>query len=331
MRILSIDGGGYLGLATACFLQAVEQRFGTHCTERFDLFCGTSTGAIIALALASGKSAAEVARLYESLGQEVFREPPLHERKLPLLRKLRAICSALHDNSPLRRALSKEFGELTLGDLRGRGKNILITAFNVTSGRPTIFKTDHGRGLKGHDSFLVRDVAMASSAAPMYLPLVELTDPLTGATERYCDGALVSNSPALLGYAEAVSHLRQSPSNLAILSVATPRADLAERDSALTRAQRKLKRGLWGWELGERIVTLALDGGSMIADTALQRIAEAACSRYVRVLLPQPAGVALDVATPAATRALRQIGVERARDARVQRELSPFFGETEVS
>ena len=51
MRIISVDGGGYLGLATASFLQAVEQRQCTTAAARFDLFCGTSTGAIIALAL----------------------------------------------------------------------------------------------------------------------------------------------------------------------------------------------------------------------------------------------------------------------------------------
>ena len=72
MRIISIDGGGYLGLATASFLQSVEARFETRCADRFDLFCGTSTGAIIALALASGKSAGEVVTLYEQLGRQLF-------------------------------------------------------------------------------------------------------------------------------------------------------------------------------------------------------------------------------------------------------------------
>lgn len=76
MRILSVDGGGYLGLATASFLKAVEQRFGTTAAARFDLFCGTSTGAIIALALAAEKSAADVVSLYEQLGPRVFKPQP---------------------------------------------------------------------------------------------------------------------------------------------------------------------------------------------------------------------------------------------------------------
>ena len=203
VRILSVDGGGYLGLATASFLNAVEQRTGVRCADRFDLFCGTSTGAIIALALACGMSAEEVKDLYIGMGTKVFPPPPIHERVWPLLQVPRSVFKALHDTEPLRRALTEAFGDRTLGDLRQAGRKVLVTAFNVTSGRPTIFKTDHSDGLKDHDRLLVRDVALASSAAPKYLPLVELTHPSTGAVERYCDGGLVSNSPALLAYAEA--------------------------------------------------------------------------------------------------------------------------------
>ena len=72
MRVLSIDGGGYLALASASFLDAVEEHFNTRCRERFDLFCGTSAGAILVLALASGKTAAEVVELFERLGGTVF-------------------------------------------------------------------------------------------------------------------------------------------------------------------------------------------------------------------------------------------------------------------
>ena len=325
MRILSIDGGGYLGLATASFLNAIEQRYEVRASDRFDMFCGTSTGAIIALALATGMSAAEVMTFYETLGPQVFRAAPLHERTLPLLRKLRAVAGSLHDNAPLNEALTTAFGATTLGDLRDRGKTVLVTAFNLTAGRPTIFKTDHAPDLRAHDRYLIRDIALASSAAPKYLPLVELQDPITGSYERYCDGAMVSNSPALLGYAEAVSHLGHSPADVEILSLGTPRESLAEPLSGLKWAQRKLTRGLWGWGLGERIISLTIDGGAMVTDTALLRIARATGARYRRITLSQPSGVGLDVATTQATRTLIQLGAERARVADVQRAVAPFF------
>lgn len=75
MRILSIDGGGYLGLASACFLAELERHFGATCHDSFDMFCGTSTGAIIALALAHGLKATEICDLYRSFGPEVFYNP----------------------------------------------------------------------------------------------------------------------------------------------------------------------------------------------------------------------------------------------------------------
>jgi hypothetical protein len=325
LQVLSVDGGGYLGLATAAFLQSVEARLKVRSTDRFDLFCGTSTGAIIALALASGKSAMDIVQLYESMGPKVFTRPPFHERVWPALRTARSIMRSLHDNAALRNALSEVFGDLTLGELRENGKFVLITAFNLTSGTPTVFKTDHGIGLGLHDRYLVRDVALASSAAPMYLPLIELIHPSSQITERFCDGGVVSNSPALLGYAEAVSHLGQAPQNVRILSLGTPRTNLAERESMLRWGQRSLRRGLWGWGLGEKIIGLTIDGGSMVSDTALRRIAAAAGTYYVRVSLVQPEGVGLDIATPEASRTLRQLGVERGRDATLMNQIAPFF------
>lgn len=324
-----MDGGGFLGLATATFLQSIEQRFNSRASSRFDLFCGTSTGAIIALALASGKAGTEITALYEQLGEVVFKSPNVFERVAPILRRARGVFVSLHDNGPLRAVLQETFQELRLGDLRSQGKKVLITAFNVTAGRPSIFKTDHGRGLTAHDKYFLWEVALASSAAPMYLPLVELLDPATGACERYCDGGLVANSPALLGYAEAVSHLGQKPADLEILSLGSPRLDLSEHESALSLPQKKLSRGLLGWSLGERIISLSIDGGAMVSDTALKRIAESAGARYVRVRLDQPPGVGLDIATETARKTLRQVGADCARNAAVLREVAPFFVEGE--
>jgi len=75
MKILSVDGGGYLGLATASLLEEAERHFQSRANEVFDLFCGTSSGAIIALALASGLSAKQVRELYLKFGPESFCNP----------------------------------------------------------------------------------------------------------------------------------------------------------------------------------------------------------------------------------------------------------------
>lgn len=327
MKILSVDGGGYLGLASASFLQGLEQHFRTRCSDEFNLFCGTSTGAIVALGLAIGMSAEEVTQMYESLGPKVFPPAGWLGRIFP---RFRGVAAARYDNTPLREALQDAFGNTTLGDLRATGKMVLVTAFSLTSGRPKVFKTDHAADLTSHDRYLLRDIALASSAAPTYLPIVELRDPNTRVVERYCDGGLGANSPALLGYAEAVSHLRVDPRDISLLSLATPRVDLAEPNSALSGAQRALNRGYFGWGFGDRIISLALDGASALTDTALARLSTAAGAQYARVSFKRPDGLGLDVVTPEATETLRYLGSERASTAEIRRQLAPFFSNTEA-
>lgn len=325
MRILSLDGGGYLGLASAAFLTEIERHFGTTCHDQFDLFCGTSTGAIIALGLAAGMSAREIAALYERLGPRVFFNPFPGVR---LARTwLRGMIFARYSNHQLKAALRDAFSDLTLGDLRAKNKFALIAAFSVTSGKPRVFKTDHAPELTLDDQYLVRDVALASAAAPVFLPMVTLPAPGSGIPERFCDGGLFANHPALLGYAEAISHLRVAPDDVRILSISTPRSELAERDSARGPLQQfLLSRGLISW--GTKLAGVMIDSTSLIAHETLRRLMgwpPGAYQRYVRVELPKPHGLDLDIATKKATRTLHHIGTERARTHDTRMQLMPFF------
>src|SRR4051812_1061816 len=79
-RILSIDGGGIRGVLPASVLAEIESRLlnGASAGAYFDLICGTSTGGIIALGLATGISAARLAHLYREHGEAIF--PPLRGR-----------------------------------------------------------------------------------------------------------------------------------------------------------------------------------------------------------------------------------------------------------
>src|SRR5687767_12874187 len=113
MRILSLDGGGYLGLASAAFLAEAENHFGTKCHDQFDLFCGTSTGAIIALAFANGMSARNVVDLYQRLGQDVF--PSGKWGRFGRLAK--SFFTTRYGNAALKRQLNETFGDATLNDV----------------------------------------------------------------------------------------------------------------------------------------------------------------------------------------------------------------------
>ena len=75
-RILALDGGGLRGILSLALLQKIEDilrhRHGGHADFRlchyFDLIAGTSTGAIIAAALALGWTVEELRAKYMELG-----------------------------------------------------------------------------------------------------------------------------------------------------------------------------------------------------------------------------------------------------------------------
>jgi hypothetical protein len=78
---LALDGGGVRGAITVAFLEEIEavlsRRLGTtiHLGNWFDLIGGTSTGAIIAGALAMGFTTGDIKRFYFELAPMVFRRP----------------------------------------------------------------------------------------------------------------------------------------------------------------------------------------------------------------------------------------------------------------
>ena len=76
--ILSLSGGGYLGLYTISVLEKMEEQFGKPIAKYFDLLAGTSIGGIIALALAAEVPAKNIKEAFELEGCNIFsdREPP---------------------------------------------------------------------------------------------------------------------------------------------------------------------------------------------------------------------------------------------------------------
>src|SRR5258708_17712025 len=89
-RILSIDGGGIRGILPATFLAALEEKFldGDSVADYFDLIVGTSTGGILALGLAAGMNARQVAKIYVERGGEVFPDYSWLGKKLAGLRHI---------------------------------------------------------------------------------------------------------------------------------------------------------------------------------------------------------------------------------------------------
>lgn len=307
-RALCLDGGGYLGLAAAAFLAELERHFEFKAADHFDLFCGTSTGGIIALALASGKSAAEVVTLYEELGGAVF--PQRFGRLSRARRWVRRLYRAKWRNEPLMVALNDAFGDLTLGSLTDRGRWVVVPALCLTNGKPRLFKTNHHPDrLTAHAGYLLRDVALATAAAPTYFPPVTLTNPGNSAKETFVDGGLFANNPALIAYAEARKYLEVEASQVRILSVSPPR-NIRVENVGLHSCTRGIKQ--WAIPLADLFVQ-----GSVDLPHFTVRCLFDACgcpNNYLRVDLPFRPELGLDVVNDSATETLKQLGIDAATD-----------------
>jgi predicted acylesterase/phospholipase RssA len=321
MRILSVDGGGYLGLATAALIEGVERHFGTPLHQRFDMFCGSSTGAIIAVALATGKTGTQIVDIYRRHGRHIF-APTSGWRKW--LASQKSLLRPKYSDRPLATALHEAFGDLTLADIRARGKRALVTAFCTTTGQPRIFKTDFSDQPTPFAAYLLRDIVLASSAAPTYFPLVALTNPLSGKREVFCDGGLVANHPAMVGYAEALAELHVAPREVRLLSLATPQSDLIESPAE----SRDLHRGLWGWR--RNIASIFIESNSMISHQALRRIFASygpSGPLYERITMPNPTAIPFDNADARTTALLLEMGARAAEDPAILRRLAPFLAD----
>jgi cGAMP-activated phospholipase len=64
-QILSLSGGGYLGLYTISVLADLEDRIHAPLATRFDLIAGTSVGGIIAIGIANEVPAASIKDAFE--------------------------------------------------------------------------------------------------------------------------------------------------------------------------------------------------------------------------------------------------------------------------
>ena len=181
-RILALDGGGLRGILTVGFLARMEallrDRHGAgedfRLCHYFDLIAGTSTGAIIAAALASGWSVAEVEKRYFELGRRVFARSLFRQGFL----------RAKYDEGKLIEELKTLLGAtVTLGsdDLK---TGLLIVTKRLDSGSPwPLGNNPSGRyyrrradsGAIANADYPLWQVVRASTAAPAYFDPERLT------------------------------------------------------------------------------------------------------------------------------------------------------------
>ena len=173
-HILALSGGGYRGLYSAEVLKQLEERWQCSLGKRFDLICGTSIGGILALACALEIPFETIVRCFLKNGEKIFprsRWGPMH-----------GLAKPRYSNDGLRTTLHEIFGDARIRDLT---VPVVIPSVNFTKGSGQFFKTPHHPSLQLDSELLLVDVALATSAAPIYFPMHKMNAGL------FVDGGLV--------------------------------------------------------------------------------------------------------------------------------------------
>ncbi|EQD69523.1 Patatin domain protein [mine drainage metagenome] len=218
-RVLCLDGGGMRGVYQATYLQTFVSRLQGAKSDAadadvgrcFDLIAGTSTGGLVACALAAGVPLAQVRELYESKGRDIF--PGQRLRTIPLVSTIvRGLgWGAKAGEVALRSALEEVFGAMTFADvLQTRGIALAIPSIDMARHAPVVFKTRHLNRSNGRDDArTLVDACMATSAAPILRALAAVSEPGSEARVVYTDGGLWANNPGVLGAIEAIEVLNE--------------------------------------------------------------------------------------------------------------------------
>ena len=195
--ILSLDGGGIRGAATTQFLSKVEQKLNTEQSKSIrdcvDFYAGTSTGSIIALALATtNMTMAEINNLYSyDMAQLIF-------TKNKGWFEIDGVNAPKYEASGKTKALKDNFGTATIGHVP-EDKHVLTVTYAIEKRKPIVIKSTK-RDYRNLPSYQAAD---ASSAAPTFFPTNELELPPDSDEFWLIDGGVIANNPTMCAIAEA--------------------------------------------------------------------------------------------------------------------------------
>jgi hypothetical protein len=316
--MLSCDGGGVRGLITAKLLQTLDPAF----LHSVSLFAGTSTGSIIALGLAAGLPIGQIVEIYRSMSNcnAIFTPyvPTLEASAAragfaEAMQAARPAAAALGDgdwwseleklifNASVQLAFPKYKGDglrallirnlpaLTLSQLAGRGKHVVVPSFQISpdsaggSWKPALFHNLANLPITPElSATLLVDAAMCSAAAPLFFP------PHTLSSGSYIDGGVFANNPsstAIAAYLASSEGAGRSldPTSFAAVSIGTGNvANSYPPPGAI------LPYGILGWMYPYQsspapafpLIQAMFDGGSAIDDLVSQMILRN--STYIR-------------------------------------------------
>jgi len=314
--ILSCDGGGIRGYLSSLLLQQLDNDlhiFGTN-NGNIDLYAGTSTGGLIALALAQGKSIGDIVNLYATKAADIFTPADWQWWTCSPLNVdagvaafdtgLKEAYQVLYDNigDPSLQTMLKAFvpGNPQLSSLPNK---VMVATFQLDGsgtapGSWSPLVIDNFENSPGASSYLY-DAALSTSAAPVYFP------PYQHPQFGWCsDGGLFANNPAALAIGRVIEE-GESLSDIVMLSVGTG----ITAASLPVPEDKRLCFGLryWAWlsQSGPTppfpVLNAMMDGVSASSDSLCSSLLGGSSNggRYMRANPALPYAVALNDYSPA--------------------------------
>ena len=285
-RILALDGGGLRGILTLGLLRQIESTLrsrhgddpGFRLCHYFDLIAGTSTGAIIAAALAMGMTVEEVIGHYQQLGRVVFAKGWFRQ----------GIVRARYDEKALIAQLKEVFGkDRTLAD-EALKTGLLIMTKRIDTGSPwPLGNNPRGRYFKARPTdtwisngdYPLWKVVRASTAAPTYFE----PEAITVASETgkkavigtFVDGGVSPfNNPSLQAFLYTTLdgyriNWKTGPDQMLLVSVGTGAADPRQTPSHI--AAKGAIRALFG----------LMDDCAALVETMMQWVSSSPTARTI--------------------------------------------------
>lgn len=249
-RILSFDGGGIRGIYQAHLLSSLKD---LSLIEQVDLLAGTSTGAIIAAALAVGVPADKLVDIYKTLGSEIF-----GKRASFFRRHIGGHPS--YSSELLRKHLEQQLPDVKFGEC---AKRVLIPAVSLNSWSPYIFDSENPQD----GEIPLVDVLLATTAAPTYFRPHFIEKNST----TWVDGGLVCNNPSF----EALYRIGQGAGAdcIRVLSIGNGKHPA----TPLPTSFMKKKPLWWALDVTEICMTATSDDVHLRCEALLDR------NRYIRV------------------------------------------------
>ncbi|ARN85281.1 patatin-like phospholipase family protein [Candidatus Nucleicultrix amoebiphila] len=162
LRALCFDGGGERGLLEILALNFIQESYldNQNISEFADVFCGTSTGSILAAGLALGLPLSQLEKIYREEGKEIFRISWAKK-----IESMEGVRDERYDYTILVDKLNSVVGkDKRLSEVE---KGLVIISLNVTTLKPAIFTSMAAKASPEEDKKLVPCIR-ASAAAPTY-------------------------------------------------------------------------------------------------------------------------------------------------------------------